>query len=67
MLSTVYKVTLMERYLESQDPVFYQPGVVNHQVENVTNTNTTGKLQSRNSNVNFTLKYSEKNISQIDI
>ena len=56
----------MERYVESQDPAFYQSDVGHNQVENVTNINSV-KLQSRNSNVNFTLKYSEKNISQIDI
>ena len=54
------------RYLESQDPVFYKSEVAKNQVENVTNSNT-AILQSRNSNLNFTIKYSEKNISQIDI
>ena len=59
-------MTSMERYLESQDPVFYRSDEANNQVENVTNINSL-KLQSGNSNVNFTLKYSEKNISQVDI
>ena len=54
------------RYLESQDPVFYKSEVAKNQVENVTNSNT-AILKSRNSNLNFTLKYSQKNISQIDI